>query len=281
MLTPEFMASTLMMSSRVIQFILHPFPPSNSCKRMFLPLTSSATLPKMWPLQALLLPMMIRLPLSGIMIIVGMILISLTKGPITVYFAPAASQGAGNVWTKIAESGLSGGKWAPRSSLFMRRTLITPSIPLVELNSTHLARSSRSPAPEPSLLALFGFVGGYSHAEPGILFSLYGGATSYSIPGPAVWDGKTGSSVPVPSTVASSTVPTATSTPAVPAATSVSTPARTSSTVVPTAISSVAKPASGTVPKYYQCGGKLYTGGTNCIAGTKCTFQNEYYSLCL
>lgn len=130
----------------------------------------------------------------------------------------------------------------------------------------------------------FGFVGGYSHTDPGILFNLYGGATSYSIPGPAVWDGKTGSSVPVPSTVVSSTVPTATSIPSVPATTSVCTPARTSSTVAPTATPSVTKPASGTsdtVPKYYQCGGKLYTGGTNCVAGTNCIFQNEYYSQCL
>jgi len=128
----------------------------------------------------------------------------------------------------------------------------------------------------------FGFVGGYSHADPGILYNLYAGATSYSIPGPAVWDGKTGSSAPVPSAV-SSTSPTATSASSAPASSSVSTPARTSSTVVPAA-PSVTKPASGTsctVPKYYQCGGKMYTGGTNCVAGTKCTFLNEYYSQCL
>lgn len=129
----------------------------------------------------------------------------------------------------------------------------------------------------------FGFVGGYSHADPGILYNLYAGATSYIIPGPAVWDGKTGSSAPVPSSVVSSTSPTATSSPSAPKTTSVSTPTRTSSTTVPAAPSATkpASGASGTVPKYYQCGGKLYTGGTNCVAGTKCTFQNEYYSQCL
>lgn len=32
----------------------------------------------------------------------------------------------------------------------------------------------------------FDFAGGYSYSDPGILFNLYGGATSYTPPGPAM-----------------------------------------------------------------------------------------------
>jgi len=34
------------------------------------------------------------------------------KGPILVYIAPTASNGAGNVWVKLAESGYNSGTWA-------------------------------------------------------------------------------------------------------------------------------------------------------------------------
>lgn len=36
-----------------------------------------------------------------------------------------------------------------------------------------------------------------------------------------------------------------------------------------------------TVSKYGQCGGKNWTGSYQCVAGTKCTAQNEWYSQCL
>jgi len=39
--------------------------------------------------------------------------------------------------------------------------------------------------------------------------------------------------------------------------------------------------ASGTVEKYGQCGGSGWTGATICVAGTTCTYSNEYYSQCL
>ncbi|PUU72397.1 hypothetical protein B9Z19DRAFT_1137751 [Tuber borchii] len=199
-----------------------------------------------------------------------------SKGPITVNIAPIASQGAGTVWPRSRNLSVTLSSALAAGDYLLRAEIIA----LHEADIDYTIACSGTVTPPHT----FGFVGGYSHADPGILFSLYGGATSYSIPGPAAWDGKTGSSVLLPSTVVSSTVPTAISTSSVPAATSVSTPARTTSTVAPTATPSVTKPASGTsdtVPKYYQCGGKLYTGGTNCVAGTKCTFQNEYYSQCL
>jgi len=67
-----------------------------------------------------------------------------------------------------------------------------------------------------------------------------------------------------------------------------------SSTVVATATStSKATTATGTttaptttstaaaVAKWGQCGGLTYGGSKTCVAGTTCTYQNDYYSQCL
>ncbi|QRW24654.1 Fungal cellulose binding domain protein [Rhizoctonia solani] len=45
--------------------------------------------------------------------------------------------------------------------------------------------------------------------------------------------------------------------------------------------SAPASTATGTVPKWGQCGGAGYTGPTTCVAGTTCTVSNQYYSQCL
>ncbi|KAH6689523.1 cellulose-binding family II [Plectosphaerella plurivora] len=37
----------------------------------------------------------------------------------------------------------------------------------------------------------------------------------------------------------------------------------------------------GTVPKWGQCGGQGWTGGTVCVAGSTCTPSNQWYSQCL
>ncbi|TAQ86694.1 hypothetical protein B7494_g4988 [Chlorociboria aeruginascens] len=60
-------------------------------------------------------------------------------------------------------------------------------------------------------------------------------------------------------------------------ATSASIPASTLSSVVATS----SAPAAGTLPKYSQCGGTGWTGSGSCVAGTTCTYSNEYYSQCL
>jgi hypothetical protein len=39
--------------------------------------------------------------------------------------------------------------------------------------------------------------------------------------------------------------------------------------------------SGGVVPKYGQCGGQGWTGGTVCAAGSTCTFSNQWYSQCL
>lgn len=45
--------------------------------------------------------------------------------------------------------------------------------------------------------------------------------------------------------------------------------------------SSAASTATGTVPKYGQCGGEYYTGSTTCAAGSTCVYSNQWYSQCL
>lgn len=37
----------------------------------------------------------------------------------------------------------------------------------------------------------------------------------------------------------------------------------------------------GTLAKWSQCGGKSWGGSGTCVAGTTCTYSNEYYSQCL
>ncbi|KAF8853754.1 concanavalin A-like lectin/glucanase [Acephala macrosclerotiorum] len=39
--------------------------------------------------------------------------------------------------------------------------------------------------------------------------------------------------------------------------------------------------SSGTIAKYYQCGGTGWTGSGSCVSGTTCTKQSAYYSQCL
>ncbi|KAB5589036.1 hypothetical protein CTheo_7514 [Ceratobasidium theobromae] len=94
------------------------------------------------------------------------------------------------------------------------------------------------------------FPGAYSPTDPGILFDLYGGYTSYTIPGPAVY--VPGSSTGSPTTVSNTgTTPTSTST-------------------------SASATATGPVAvKYAQCGGIGWTGATQCITGTTCTKLND------
>jgi endo-1,4-beta-xylanase len=52
-----------------------------------------------------------------------------------------------------------------------------------------------------------------------------------------------------------------------------------SSTTSGTSVTTTA--ASGTVARWGQCGGLNYTGSTTCVAGTTCTYSNDWYSQCL
>ncbi|KAI5845667.1 putative endo-beta-1,4-glucanase D, partial [Morchella snyderi] len=261
------------------------------------------------------------------------------KGPITVYIAPAASNGAGGVWTKLAESGLSGGVWAVDTLIANagKHSLTLPSglasgdyllraeiIALHEADTDYTVNSARGAQFYPSCSQVtvsgsgtvsppgtFNFIGGYSPTDPGILFNLYGGSTTYTIPGPAVWNGASSGSgsastsaavaaAPTTTSVAAATtttsvavvVPTTTKV-AVPTTTKVAVPTTTKAAVPTTTAAAVktstaaaaatSAPASGsgTIAKYFQCGGKLWTGATACVSGCSCVKQNDYYAQCL
>jgi cellulase len=145
------------------------------------------------------------------------IIASSHKGPITVYIAEASTEGTGAVWTKIAESGYSNGVWAVdtlisnkgKHSVTLPSTLAAGDyllraeiIGLHEADTDYEVNSARGAQFYPSCSQVtvtsggstkppgtFNFVGGYTGSDPGIVFNLYGSFTSYTIPGPAVWDG--------------------------------------------------------------------------------------------
>ncbi|QRV77796.1 glycoside hydrolase family 61 protein [Ceratobasidium sp. AG-Ba] len=100
------------------------------------------------------------------------------------------------------------------------------------------------------------FPGAYSATDPGIKFDLYGGYTSYTIPGPPVYSPGTGGTVK-PTSPATTANPTTTKTSASPT------------------------PTGPVIQKYGQCGGSGWTGGTVCVSGSTCTKVNDFYSQCL
>lgn len=94
--------------------------------------------------------------------------------------------------------------------------------------------------------------------DPGIKVDIYSpeaaSITTYPVPGPKVWGGQAGGSPP--------TVPN---------------PQPTSTKPATQPTQTVAPPSNGgTVPKYGQCGGQGWNGGTQCIDST-CTKVNDYY----
>lgn len=52
-------------------------------------------------------------------------------------------------------------------------------------------------------------------------------------------------------------------------------------TATSSSASSTSTSTGGTLPKWSQCGGIGWSGSGTCIAGTTCTFQNDWYSQCL
>ncbi|KAG9734371.1 hypothetical protein KCU73_g10794, partial [Aureobasidium melanogenum] len=108
---------------------------------------------------------------------------------------------------------------------------------------------------------------------------------NYQPPGPAVWPSN-GDSAPASSAAAA---------PASSSSASAKVPATTASSADPTTMATVVKPStaastatgsvggstSGTSKRYQQCGGKGYTGATECESGTTCKYSNDYYSQCL
>jgi len=121
----------------------------------------------------------------------------------------------------------------------------------------------------PPASALVSFPGAYSSTDPGIAFNIDSDAakkaTSYPIPGPAVWNGSGDPSGPTTSAApVSSPIPTtlATSASAAPSAAPTTTP-------------------TCEVARYGQCGGKGFGGCTACASGSKCVANGDYYSQCV
>lgn len=229
------------------------------------------------------------------------IIASSHKGPIMVY---ASKAGSSLSWTKIWEDGLSGGKWAvdkliagdytgKKGQHDMTLPNLAPGDYILrpEINALHEGNRQGGAqfymecvhikvegSGTATLPAGVSFPGAYKATDPGVLFDIYAGKTSYPMPGPAVWNGASSSgnsgSAPKPATSA----PAATATK--PAATQ---PAKTTlATATKPEPTKEAAPggAAGSVAKYGQCGGKGYSGATSCAAGS-CKVQNDYYSQCL
>ncbi|KAF2832397.1 hypothetical protein CC86DRAFT_401164 [Ophiobolus disseminans] len=175
------------------------------------------------------------------------------KGPVMVYIAKAEGNGVGPVWTKIYEDGLSGGKWAV-DTFIANKGLVEITLPdladgeyLIRPEMIGLHEGDRAQGAQfyngcgqikvtggSKALPATGvdMTKAYSATDPGVLFNMYGGATTYTIPGPKVWDG-------------ASSGPAAPATPATPSksATPVATPAP-SKTAAPVASSSPATPVA-------------------------------------
>ncbi|KAG9235791.1 putative endo-beta-1,4-glucanase D [Amylocarpus encephaloides] len=174
------------------------------------------------------------------------------KGPTLAYIAPTSSNGAGDVWVKLAESGYDAATklWAVdtlRTNKGKTNVIIptglTPGEYLLrgEIIALHESDTAFNVNPArgaqlymecvqlnvlgsgaTTLPAGVAIPGAYSYADPGIVFNLYGSFTEYTIPGPAVWDGTTGETA-APATSAS-----------IPASSSAAAPVSTSAAAEPT-----------------------------------------------
>ncbi|KAK3395754.1 glycosyl hydrolase family 61-domain-containing protein [Sordaria brevicollis] len=207
------------------------------------------------------------------------------KGPVIVYLAKvdnAASTGTSGLrWFKVAEAGLSNGRWAVDDlianggwSYFNMPTCIAPGNYLMraEIIALHNAGSSQGAqfyigcaqinvtgggSTTPS--STVSFPGAYSASDPGILINIYsaGGKTdnggrSYQIPGPQLFtcsgSGNGGGSGTQPTN--------------------------------PQPTNGGGSGGGSGAPLYGQCGGQGWTGPTTCASGT-CKASNQYYSQCL
>ena len=243
------------------------------------------------------------------------IIASSHKGPIMVY---ASKAGSSLSWTKIWEDGYSNGKWAVDKLLAGSYTgkagqhdLTLPNLApgdyvlRPEINALHEGNRQGGAqfymecvhikvegSGTATLPAGVSFPGAYKATDPGVLFDIYSGFTSYTPPGPKVWNGASAASAAAPATTTKAAAAPAKTTAAAPAKTTAAAakPTTTKSAAAPakTTLATVAKPAptkaaaaAGSVAKWGQCGGNGYTGPTGCASGSTCQKQNDYYSQCL
>ncbi|KAJ4333990.1 hypothetical protein N0V95_009291 [Ascochyta clinopodiicola] len=185
------------------------------------------------------------------------------KGPVMVYIAPAESDGKGAVWTKLYEDGLTDGKWGV-DNFIANKGKITITLPNLTAGE-YLIRPEMIGLHEGNNQGGAQFYNGcgqikvtgsgsaslpaegvdmtkaYSATDPGVLFNMYGGATTYEIPGPKVWDGASGSgSGSTPSKTAAASSAAATSAAATSAAAPATSAAATSAAAEATPVESEA-----------------------------------------
>lgn len=221
------------------------------------------------------------------------------KGPIIVWVAKASTEGKGNAWVKIQEDGLSNGKWAVET-FRSNAGKIDVTVPDLAAGD-YLVRSEIIALHEGNNAGKAQFYNGcgqitvtssgtksitngvniqsvYKTNDAGVLFNIYGGASTYPIPGPKVNEGF-GAGAASPSKAATSAASKPTSTKAAtPKPTTLATAVRTSGAGYATPTKEA---SAGTVAKWGQCGGQGYTGATGCVSGSTCKVQNPYYSQCL
>ncbi|KAI0602892.1 glycosyl hydrolase family 61-domain-containing protein [Biscogniauxia sp. FL1348] len=261
------------------------------------------------------------------------IIASSHKGPIITYIAPyTETNGASAIWTKIDEEGLSGSTWAVDnlisnqgkkdvtlpSSLAAGKYLIRHEIiGLHEADAAYNVNSARGAQFYPSCAQLevtgsgtavpdqnFDFNTGYTYSDPGIVYNLYAGSTTYTIPGPAsspAASAPTSVATSAATSVATSAASVATSAVSTTAKAVATTSATQAATSVPTTLVTSTKAASptsaatsttaaaaqtssagstGAAALYQQCGGRGFTGPTTCSTGT-CKQWNEWYFQCV
>lgn len=231
------------------------------------------------------------------------------SGPVIDYLAAAGGDFAGVSksslqFVKIAEAGLSGGKWAANELIANGNTWpvtipssIAPGNYVLRHEILALHEGNRQGGTQfyPQCMNIEVTGSGtdslssgtpgtqlYTASDPGVLFDMYNNPTSYPIPGPKLMAGGSsggsggtgGNSGSGNGTAPGAAQPTG------------SAPATTLQTSTQPATQPTAPPATGgnnagTAARYQQCGGQNFNGPTACASGSTCQVQNPYYSQCL
>lgn len=185
------------------------------------------------------------------------------KGPINTYIAQyTEGDGTGAIWSKISEDGYDGTSWAvdkliankglndvvlPADLAAGKYILRQEIIALHEADAAYNVNPARGAQFYPSCIQLevtgsgsavpdeaFDFNVGYTYADPGIVFNLYGSFSSYPIPGPEIWTASSDGSDPVATTEPASK----------PTTTAVIVQPTTTASVPATTLATVTKPAT-------------------------------------
>jgi cellulase len=201
----------------------------------------------------------------------------------------ASKAGSTKSWTKIAEDTYSNGKWAVDKLLAgsytgkkgqhtMKMPALAPGDYILRPEILALHEGNKQGGAQfymecvhvkvggsgsLTLPAGVSFPGAYKATDPGVLFNIYSGFSSYPGVGPKLWTGAKAANAPT-----TTQKPVATNEPAKTTMATVAKPAET-------------KAGAATAQKYAQCGGMGYSGATACAGGAKCTKQNDYYSQCI